>query len=120
MKSLRIICTILSIIWMISVFCFSHQPSDESKNTSSFITEKIVTIFYGNSLSEEEIEVMIQELDPIIRKLAHYTLYMIGGILVASAMVTYNIMLKNKIILTQIICTVYAILDEIHQYFIPR
>lgn len=120
MKKLRIIFIILSVIWMATVFLFSNEPSDESKNTSSFVTEIIANIIYGNNLPEEEMILKIQELDPIIRKLAHYTLYAIGGFLICSAISTYDFNIKRKTLISQGIGSIYAITDEIHQYFIPR
>lgn len=120
MKKLRIVFIILTIIWMISVFCFSHEPSTKSSNTSANVIRTILNIVYGNSLSEEEMQTKIQELSPIIRKLAHYTLYTAGGIVIGTAAFTYNISLKRKILITQLIGSTYSITDELHQYFIPR
>lgn len=120
MKKLRIIFIILSITWMVVVFLFSNEPSDESKNTSSFVTKIIANIIYGDNLPEKELTLKIQELDPIIRKLAHYTLYAIGGFLICSVISTYDISIKRNILISQGIGSIYAITDEIHQYFIPR
>ena len=95
MKKLRTLFIILSITWMIVVFLFSNEPSDESKNTSSFVTKIIANIIYGDNLPEKELTLKIQELDPIIRKLAHYTLYAIGGFLICSVISTYDISIKE-------------------------
>ena len=120
MKKLRIIFIILTVLWMIGVFLFSNEPSDKSKNTSSFVTEIIANIIYGDNLSTEELEDKIQELDPIIRKLAHYTLYTAGGIFICFTINTYELDIKKKIFISQAIGTFYAITDDVHQYFIPR
>ena len=120
MKKLRIIFIILTIIWMIVVFRFSHEPATKSSNTSASVIKGILNIVYGNSLSEEEIQIKIQELSPIIRKLAHFTLYTVGGIVIGIAVFTYNISLKKKILITQLIGSAYSITDELHQYFVPR
>ena len=54
-------------------------------------------------------------LSIIIRKLAHYTEYLILGILVIN--LNNN---KNKgLYLSMIVCLLYAISDELHQYFVP-
>lgn len=120
MKKLRIIFIILTIIWMITVFCFSHEPATKSSNTSARVIRTILNIVYGNDLSEEEMQLKIQELSPIIRKLAHFTLYTAGGIVIGVAVFTYNISLKKKVLITQLIGSTYSITDELHQYFIPR
>lgn len=74
MKYFRIILIILIIIWMVIIFRFSHQPGGKSQGTSSSVTKFIVKILYGESEKTEE---KIRKLDPIIRKLAHYTVYLI-------------------------------------------
>lgn len=74
MKYYRVILIILIIIWMAVIFRFSHQPGGKSQGTSSSVTKFIVKIFYGES---KEAEDKVKRLDPIIRKLAHYTVYII-------------------------------------------
>lgn len=74
MKYIRIILIIFIIIWMVVVFKFSHQQGGKSRGTSSSVTKKIVNIFYGE---DEKAEEKIRKLDPIIRKLAHFTVYLI-------------------------------------------
>lgn len=73
MKKIRIIFMILTVIWMVTVFKFSSEPSVESENTSSSVTRTIVKVIYGED--SEDFEKKVKEIDPIIRKLAHYTLY---------------------------------------------
>ena len=74
MKKLRIIFIILILFWMGTVFYFSNQPTKKTQKTSSNVTKVIVKIFYGET---EKFEENVNKLDPIIRKLAHYTLYFI-------------------------------------------
>lgn len=74
MKYTRIILIILIIIWMAIIFKFSHQPGGKSQGTSSSVTKFIVKIFYGEGEKAEE---KVKKLDPIIRKLAHYTVYLV-------------------------------------------
>ena len=75
MKIIRIILIILAITWMAVIFAFSNQPADESTNTSSRTTRLIVKIIYGKNV--ENIEEKVEKINPIIRKLAHYTIYLI-------------------------------------------
>lgn len=120
MKNTRILFIILSVIWMILVFLFSNEPSSQSKNTSFFMTQKIAKIIYRDTLNKEELEEKEQKLDPIIRKIAHYTLYTVGGTIISLVVFSYDIDKKKKIAITQIIGSIYAITDELHQYFVPR
>ena len=108
---------IFAVIWMITVFKFSNQPADTSQNTSLNLTKRIVNVFFAGKSSIEK-EQITDKLDPYIRKLAHFTLYAIGGILIANYINTYNIKDKNKIIYSIGIGATYACTDEFHQLFV--
>ena len=108
---------IFAVIWMIIVFKFSSQPADTSQNTSLNLTKRIVNVFFNNKSSTEK-EQITEKLDPYIRKLAHFTLYAAGGILIANFINTYNIKDKNKIIYSICIGATYACTDEFHQLFV--
>lgn len=99
---------ILVLIWMIIIFIMSSFDATESANQSNFIVNIITNIF-----KIENIEV----LSFIIRKLAHFTEYLILGFL------TINMLNKNdiskKYLLSILICIIYATSDEIHQFIIP-
>lgn len=114
MKYKKAILILLIIIWMITVFIFSNQQSSDSANTSGkFI--KIVMKIFNKDISDEQ----IQALQLPIRKLAHFTIYAIGGVLVALLVNKYKISTLKKILYSQMFMTTYAITDEVHQYFIP-
>ena len=114
MKYKKIILIILIVIWMITVFIFSNQQSIDSANTSGRFIEIVMKIFNKN-ISDEQ----IQALQLPIRKLAHFTIYAIGGLLVALLINQYKISTLRKVIYSQTFMTLYAITDEVHQYFIP-
>lgn len=114
----KIISIILVIIWMIIVFWFSAQVGDDSSNISGNTLRKIIT-FINNNISQEELENLVEISQPVIRKLAHYTIYTIGGFLIYNQQKQYNNTKKNKIINSTLIGIVYAITDEIHQLFVP-
>lgn len=114
MKIKKTILIILILIWMITVFIFSNQASTESSSTSGKVIEVIMKILNKDILDEK-----IQELQLPIRKLAHFTIYAIGGLLITLLINQYNILTVQKIIYSQLFITIYAITDELHQYFIP-
>ena len=70
---------------------------------------------FSKDISEEQ----VQKLQLPIRKLAHFTIYAIGGILAIILLNQYNIPLIQKILYSQLIISIYAMLDEFHQSFIP-
>ena len=120
-KYKQIISLILIIIWMITVFMFSNQNGEESQKTSNTVTKVIVSILtYNQDITEEQELKSIENLDFVIRKLAHYSIYLLGGILIWGYINTFDIAIKKKIIISIIIGAAYATFDELHQYFIAN
>lgn len=120
-KYKQIISLILIIIWMITVFMFSNQNGDESQKTSNTVTKVIVRILtFNQEITEEQELKSIEDLDFVIRKLAHYSIYLLGGILIWGYINTFDIAIKKKIIISIIIGVAYATFDELHQYFIAN
>lgn len=111
----RIIYFILVVIWMISIFCFSHQNGIKSRHTSDIITNKIAQ---GVVEDKDTIEEAKFNISFIIRKSAHFIAYFVGGILIFEFINTFSIKIKYTILLTIIFGLLYAISDEVHQLFI--
>ena len=112
----KIITLILIIIWMGIVFYFSNQVSEKSANLSGGLTRTILEVLgmlEGKTLEEQ------YAIGTVIRKLAHYSIYALGGILILLHINLYKIKEKRKIILGWVVGTLYAITDEIHQLFVP-
>lgn len=113
---------LLLIAWMTIIFCMSAQPSDESSQLSGGMVSKIVAVIYPNfnSLSVSQQLKITDLLSFIVRKTAHFSEYFVLGALVCSFANTYK---KYKIaihgILSVVFCLLYAVSDEIHQYFVP-
>lgn len=93
---------ILIIIWMIFIFVMSSFNANDSANQSNIIAHFLSQLFNINNL---------ELLSLIVRKLAHFSEYLILGILI------YNYCLRFD--LSVLICLFYAISDEIHQIFTP-
>ena len=105
MKKISII---LVIIWMIVIFIFSNASGELSNLQSEGIVAKLALLIHYTG--------DINILRVVVRKIAHFTEYLILGILVINAC-RYN-GIKNIIKLSILICILYASLDEIHQLFI--
>lgn len=93
---------ILIIIWMIFIFVMSSFNANESANQFNIIVHYISYLFNINNL---------ELLSFIVRKIAHFSEYLILGILI------YNYCLRLD--LSTLLCLLYALSDEIHQIFIP-
>lgn len=116
MKIKKIITIILIIAWMTLVFYLSNQISDESSKLSGGITQAILNFF--NILEGKTLEQQLA-IETIIRKLAHFSIYALGGILILLHVNLYKIKTNKKVIISWLIGTVYAMTDEIHQLFVP-
>lgn len=111
---------VLILIWMGIIFYFSHQPTEISGKTSASVTTTILKVTnIINSVPEERKTDLINAFDLVIRKIAHYSIYAIGGILLYLYLNRFNIGLNKKVALSLALGFLYASLDEIHQHFIP-
>lgn len=120
MRAKKVICIILVIIWMSAMFWFSNQQGAGSSSTSKKVSEIIVNIIdIKQHYSETQREQIIKVIEPVIRKLAHYTLYAIGGILIANCIYQFCNKEKRVIIISAIIGIAYAASDETHQLMVP-
>lgn len=108
---------ILVVIWMILIFSFSNHTGTKSQNTSNIFTDRIVKVVMKITPNTDYTKVR-KTISFIIRKLAHFSIYFIGGILIFGFINTFPIKKRNVVILTIIFGVLYAISDEIHQYFV--
>lgn len=104
------------ILWMALIFYLSHQPAtksdDLSKGIKGFIvenTEKVAPkMELNNSISNH-----------IIRKNAHFIVYLVLGFLAINAFISSGFLGFRGGGLALTVCILYAISDEFHQFFVP-
>ena len=122
MKKINIIRAILLTMLIetfVIIFGFSSQNGETSGSLSRKVTEFIVEAnIFNKNLTEEQKEIQIQNLHPKIRKLAHFSIYTLVGILLMSLCMTYKIKNSKRITISLILGIIYATTDEIHQLFI--
>lgn len=101
-------------LWLVIIFMFSNQVADSSNTMSLGISRT----FY-NFLLRFNIDQIFSydSMHHLIRKLAHFTVYFILGILVIR--VFNKPITLSKIIQAVFICFLYACTDEVHQHFNP-
>lgn len=118
-KVIRFILALLLIATFGMIFNFSNQDSEKSGSTSQKLTEAITRDIKAiQELNKDEKAKVIDQIENIIRKIAHFSLYALVGFLLMALFSTYNINEKNKIISTVTIGAIYAISDEFHQSFV--
>lgn len=114
--------SILVIIWMFVIFNFSSQNGPKSTNTSDVVTSMVVNVttsVTNKNVSREEVKKRVEDSTFLVRKMAHFTEYLILGILVLQLLSDYTKINKRMLIVSLIICYLYAVSDEVHQIFIP-
>ena len=110
---------VLLVLWMGFIFSMSCENAEESSNTSGQTIRVVLSAVPGFEEQPEEVKVnIIEKLQFIVRKSAHFIGYMILGIL-ASGLILYYGNINKKYLLAFLICVIYAISDEIHQLFVP-
>ena len=140
----RVIVGIFVISWMTVVFIFSSQDGAKSNNTSGSVIYFVDTKINSNSTnnkteqntsnnkntsnntSKDETDKNTTqkykysaELQKVVRKNAHCFLYTIGGVVIS--VFFYAFTLNKKEVITNSLLTgvLYALSDEMHQYFVP-
>lgn len=115
-KIARVIFLLLTILTLIVIFVFSNQGGSQSETTSTGVTRTIIDIHpKTKNMEEKNKQELVEELQPIIRKIAHFTIYMTLGIMFMGFISTYKLEEKKKITITILFGLIYAISDEIHQ-----
>ena len=125
-KTKKILLLILVLIGCITIFCFSEFSAGESTKQSKGLTYNVIKLLNGNKLSEKELIKLTKKVNPLVRKIAHFSIYMILAIFTYMFIEELNIKsksekerLRKNIIYTCIFCIIYAIFDEIHQIYVP-
>ena len=98
----------------------------DSSKQSRGLTYNILKILNGNKLSEKELIKLTKKVNPLVRKIAHFSIYMILATFTYMFIEELNIKsksekerLRKNILYTCIFCIIYAIFDEIHQIYVP-
>ena len=103
----------MTLLWMCLIFSFSAKSAVQSGADSMFITDYIIGFFADNPP-----QYLLDIIETIIRKLAHFTEYAVLGLLVCYCMSSFGANVKD-LAYSILICFLYAVSDEIHQYFVP-
>ena len=107
---------------MALIFSLSSQNAAVSSGTSGNVIRLIVGIFYpgfDNLPAAEQTEI-VASLQFLARKSAHFSIYMIFGVLSFLTFISYEkLLFALRLTLSGGICLLYAASDEIHQLFIP-
>lgn len=118
----KVISTGLLILWMGVIFSFSAQPAADSSQLSGAVREtviKIVEKVFPSLLDKADKEQTDGGLlTALIRKTAHFSCYLVLGILAMFTLLSYGVE-KKRCLFALAFCILYAVSDELHQIFVP-
>ena len=100
------------------MFMFSSEVAVESSSTSGNIIRSLISLFEPD-ISLDTLELKVELYQPIIRKLAHLMLYIIGGLLISNSLEQYKGNIKYTKTLSVLLGMLYATTDELHQLLVP-
>lgn len=104
------------VLWMALIFNLSSQVAEQSAQLSIEIAEVIVRTVEKVA---PNVNFDIGSFDYVLRKNVHFFAYLILGMLVINTLRRSGFYRYKSILLVLLICFLYAISDEIHQFFVP-
>ena len=107
------------LLCMLSIFLFSSDSGDESDSKSSHLIVSIAELLVGHQLSDEERQEKIDQYALVIRKGAHFTIFLLLGLSVISLMKEYTSITWKTMFFAFVFSFFYACSDEVHQLFVP-
>lgn len=119
-KIIRCAALIAAIGVMVMIFMFSAGDAEKSSETSGRVTDMVLTITvkgYKNMTVDERLQIR-QQVDPIIRKVAHFSEFAMLGFTLFVFFATFDLKAVMYIVLPSAVSAVYAVSDEIHQIFV--
>ena len=99
---------ILTAAWTYLMFSLSGQSAAESARLSGGLTEYILNLFASLNLP-------YAELEHILRKLAHFAMFGVEGMLVYLSMKSSRLIRPGM--LSSVACVIIAVLNELCQLF---
>ncbi|MBQ2986566.1 MAG: VanZ family protein [Tyzzerella sp.] len=113
MKNKKLIFIIGTMLWTAVIFTFSLQPGEVSGDLSGSILETLLGIFMPGVLESPE---KLELFHLILRKCAHFTEFLILGVLSRNAMHYMPVQFKG--ISAMAFCLSIAAIDETIQLFV--
>ena len=115
----KILSIILVLVWMGLIFSFSMQNGESSGSMSRIVIVKITETITDIKDGTDDMDRIVDRYQLFVRKGAHFFIYFVLAFLVMNALYIWDVKTKTLII-SGIICILYAISDELHQYFVAE
>ncbi len=117
---IRTILWVLTVAWALVIFSFSAQPAEDSSKLSKSVTRQVIQNLPGiRSLDAVKQKEAVDEMNSFARKLAHFLIYLVFGILLFLLWKSYPVTILWAFCGSIMVSAVYALTDEIHQIYVP-
>lgn len=112
---------LLTAAWMILIFCFSAQNGEGSSSLSGGIVQWLIGIFIPGfpEMDADTQAALTGVLGRVVRKAAHVGEYAVLGVLTSLAVRSHRAAGWRVVVIPAVICLLYAVGDEFHQWFVP-
>ena len=119
-KRLRIVLWLAAVAWMGLIFAFSAEAATDSEQTSGRIVGWLIDHFDKSfpALSPEEQLLRMEAWSFVVRKLAHFSLFAVMGLLSFAAF-SVDLPLRRAFPAALGLGTARGVLDEVQQAFVP-
>ena len=106
---------------MSAIYYFSSQPSDISGNLSGSLTRNIIRVFVRVFRYEgyEPSERVLSTAEFLVRKGAHFFVFFVLAFCITNIMRQLTDSRKHMFWISLCLSSLYAVTDELHQYFVP-
>ena len=109
----------LVICCMLIIFMFSSDSGTASSKKSDSVIINLVEIISNKKVNNKDRDKYIEKYVFPVRKCAHFTIYLVLGILVISLLSEYRVINFKTVLYALLIVFLYACSDEFHQLFVP-
>ena len=106
------------ICFMLIIFMFSSDSGTASSKKSDSVIINLIDVISNKKVNNKDRDKYIEKYVFPVRKCAHFTIYLILGILVISLLSEYRILNFKTVLYTLLIVFLYACSDEFHQLFV--
>lgn len=113
----KVLSIMLVIIWGCLICGFSSDCGEKSSNITREVIVSTSSLFTNVDKNSKDMERIVEKTSFPLRKCAHFFMYFALSFLIMNALYINGVK-KNTLIITSIICILFAITDETHQLFV--
>lgn len=118
---LRVLFVSLTLLVMLSIFLFSNDPASSSSKMSGHFSGFVQRVFFPHwpNLEPELFQQKTAGLSFLIRKCAHFLMFMLLGSSASLAFFSFRFRPHFSALSAFVFSALYAVTDEVHQTFVP-